>query len=155
MSIDQNSREIAVKVINQITPSEREALGKWLEDLLTIKNGQLSKVEKFKLVVLKTKKSAVIFPVIKMLFKGMKKHGWEDRGVKGRLAVTGMATGLLFFSGQSAGIAALGGAIGVPLWIVFGAGGAFAGVAIEEIKRRNAKASIVDYEVLDAEKRES
>lgn len=40
------------------------------------------------------------------------------------------------FSGQGAGIAALGGAIGVPLWVVFGAGGAFVGVFIDEAKRR-------------------
>jgi len=39
------------------------------------------------------------------------------------------------FSGKGAGIAALGGAIGVPLWVVLGAGGAFAGVLIEEIQR--------------------
>ena len=29
---------------------------------------------------------------------------------------------------------ALGGIIGVPLWVVFGTGGVFAGVLIEEIK---------------------
>jgi len=37
--------------------------------------------------------------------------------------------------GAGAGIAALGTAAGVPLWIVFGAGGAFAGMLADEIQK--------------------
>ena len=44
--------------------------------------------------------------------------------------------GIALFGSQSAGIAALGTAIGVPLWVVLGAGAAFANSLIEELKRR-------------------
>jgi hypothetical protein len=47
----------------------------------------------------------------------------------------------LTLSGQGAGIAALGGAIGLPLWVVFGAGGAFLGVLIEEIRKSRRSSS--------------
>ena len=49
--------------------------------------------------------------------------------------MTEATTTLTRAAGQGAVIVALGGAIGVPLWVVFGAGGAFAGLLIEEIER--------------------
>ena len=48
----------------------------------------------------------------------------------------GAAVTALTLSGQGAGIAALGGAIGVPLFVVFGAGGALAGVIIDEVRKK-------------------
>jgi hypothetical protein len=61
------------------------------------------------------------------------------------------ATGAALFGGKAAGLAALGTAIAVPLWVVFGAGGAFMGVLYEELtgKKHKAKAS---YRVIDAER---
>jgi hypothetical protein len=41
--------------------------------------------------------------------------------------------------GAGAGIAALGGAIGVPLWVLFGAGAAFAGAIVDEVAARGSK----------------
>ena len=78
-----------------------------------------------------------------MTFLGseIKRVSWDQRGLAERMALSAAAVAALIFSGQGAGIAALGGAIGVPLWVVFGAGGAFAGVIIDEAKRRNVDAS--------------
>jgi hypothetical protein len=67
----------------------------------------------------------------------IKRVGWDERGLPERIALSAAATAAaLIFSGQGAGIAALGGAIGVPLWVVFGAGGAFIGVLSEGAQRR-------------------
>jgi hypothetical protein len=51
--------------------------------------------------------------------------------------MSGAVAGVALFGGKAAGIAALGTAIAVPLWIVLGAGGAFAGVLIEIIEGRD------------------
>jgi hypothetical protein len=62
------------------------------------------------------------------------------------------ATGVALFGGQGAGVAALGTAVGVPLWVIFGAGGAFMGVLYEELtgKKRTAKTSYtIDAERMD------
>jgi len=71
---------------------------------------------------------------------------WVQRNTSSRLAIIGTGIGLSFFYGQGAGIAALGGAIGVPLWVVFGAGGAYAGTIIEAAKRKNN--DIIDAEYI-------
>ena len=73
----------------------------------------------------------------------------KDRGRRGQ---PGDPCTIALFGGQGAGIAALGAAIGVPLWVVFGAGAAFAGVLYEEItgKRSSTKTT---YTVIDAERK--
>jgi hypothetical protein len=53
--------------------------------------------------------------------------------------------------GQGAGVAALGTAVGVPLWVVFGAGATFLGVLYEEITRKKPNKS-TSYQVIDAER---
>jgi len=50
------------------------------------------------------------------------------------LALLGGSAALSLTSG-SAGLAAFGTAISVPLWIVLGAGGAFAGMIIDEVAK--------------------
>jgi hypothetical protein len=80
--------------------------------------------------------SKAIVPFVKMRGRELKRLGWDERSLPARLGLSAAAFAALLLSGQGAGIAALGGAIGVPLWIVFGAGGAFAGVLIEEIQRK-------------------
>ena len=52
--------------------------------------------------------------------------------------------------GQGAGIAALGTAIGVPLWVVFGAGAAFLGEIYERFTGRRRPETT--YTVIDAKR---
>ncbi|MGO8659008.1 hypothetical protein ACC771_26070, partial [Rhizobium ruizarguesonis] len=59
------------------------------------------------------------------------------------------------FPGANAGIAALGGAVGVPLWMVFGGGSMFLKVLYDELtKRSDEQASGASYKVIDAEKQD-
>ena len=85
-----------------------------------------------------------------VISKSLKGAAWDNRGLPARIALSGAIAAAVFFGGQGAGIAALGTAIGVPLWVVFGAGGAFLGVLYEEIvgKKTGAKTT---YRVIDAE----
>lgn len=73
-----------------------------------------------------------------MVGRELKRLGWDERGLKGRLGVGGAATGLLLFGSQGAGIAALGTAFAVPLWVVFGAGATFIGVLYDEITSKKS-----------------
>jgi hypothetical protein len=85
--------------------------------------------------------------------KALKELGWDNRGWTGRLGIaTAIATAVLL-GGQSAGIAALGTAVGVPLWVIFGAGGAFLG---EIIERFTGKPRVeASYTVIEAKKRKN
>ena len=73
--------------------------------------------------------------MVKIIFREMKRHAWDNRSAKVRSAYAGVALALATVGGQSAGIAALGGAIAVPLWVVFGAGAAFLRVLYEALER--------------------
>lgn len=63
------------------------------------------------------------------------------------------ATGLALFGGANAGIAALGTAIGVPLWIVLGGGAMFAKYLFDELTQKEAARDAgASYRVIDAKK---
>jgi hypothetical protein len=143
--VTQNNQmhSMALAIVESATNVERDAILDWATSLLDIRNSDLAKIEKTKQSIMITSNKQLIIPIVKMLYKMIKATIWDKRTTKSRLGIIGMTAGVTFFSGQSAGIAALGGAVGVPLWIVFGAGGTFAGYVIEEIKRKNMNPS--DY----------
>ncbi len=118
----------------ELTPRELSTLS---NDLLSTYNSKLPSIAKSKQVVALTGKA-------------LKELGWDNRGLSGRLGIATAVATVVAFGGQGAGIAALGTAIGVPLWVVFGAGAAFLGVLYEEItgKKLNPKTT---YRVIDAE----
>lgn len=150
-SSPEKRRQLAVRIASTANASEKEAIRLWIERLLEIKASNLPAMQKAKQAVLVTGASNVVLPTVKMIARETKRLAWDDRGLKGRLGVGGAAVGLALFGGQGAGIAALGTAIGVPLWVVFGAGAAFLGVLYEEItgKKPDSKTT---YRVIDAER---
>ena len=131
-----NQRQLAIKVAESTSELERMALLAWAEDLLRIRDSNLPALRKAAAAVKLTTKSKVIWPATKAVAREVKKFAWDKRDTKSRLGLAGAAIGVTVFGGQGAGIAALGTAIGVPLWVVLGAGGAFAGMLIEEITQK-------------------
>lgn len=119
----------------ELTPRELSGLS---QSLATIYKSNLTPAAKVKQGVVVTGKA-------------LKELGWDNRGWAGRLGIgTAIATAVLL-GGQSAGIAALGTAIGVPLWVVFGAGAAFLGEIIERFTgKRPVETS---YTTIEARKR--
>ncbi len=132
-------QQLATAYLDQASLQERAALLFWATQLLAIRDLNLPALEKAKRAIRLTIESGAIRPFVMFLGTEIKRVGWDERALPERIALSAAAAAALVFSGQGAGIAALGGAIGVPLWVVFGAGGAFAGVLIEEIKRRIEK----------------
>jgi len=145
----EKQKDLAVLIASKANTTEREALSLWIEKLLAIKSSNLTNLQKAKQAISITGSSNVILPSVKMIACETKRLAWDDRGLKGRLGLGGMAVGLTFFGGQGAGIAALGTAIGVPLWVVVGAGATFLGVLYEEItgNEANLKSS---YKIIDS-----
>ena len=139
----KNQKALVKSLVSGISFEEKNELKAWCEGLIQIKNSSKSKKEKLKEIFLITKDRKIIFPILKSVSKSVKKLAWDKRSTKSRLGVLGLGLGLTVLAGQSAGIAALGGAVGVPLWIVFGAGGTFAGFVIEEIERNNQQNSTI------------
>ena len=148
----KTQKQLAVRIAASVNSTEKEAIRLWIEKLLALKNADLPAVQKAKQAISVTAESKVVLPTVKIIARTTKRLAWNERGLKGRLGIGGAAAGLALFGGQGAGVAALGTAIGVPLWVVFGAGAAFMGVLYEEIagKTENPKTT---FTVIDAERK--
>jgi len=136
---DTSRYQFAIAYIDQSSDEEREVLYFWANQLMAIRASKMPALEKATSAIRVTLECGAIQPFIHFLGAEIKRIGWDERGMTARLALSAAAVAALTFSGQGAGIAALGGAIGVPLWVVFGAGGALAGVIIENAQIRGEK----------------
>jgi len=139
MTTENDHKDIAVMLVSKATDSDKDVLLEWAQDMMEIRESDLSVTQKAKTSIAKTIESKALLPFVKILGSEIKRLGWDERGLPARIGLSVATASAMFLGSQGAGIAALGGAIGVPLWFVFGAGGAFAGVLIEEIQRTKAK----------------
>lgn len=150
---DPTGKQLATLIAETASTSDLLAIRTWANQLLDIRSSDLSKSKKAKAAIGATLKSSVVWPTMKIIGLKTKQVGWDNRSRTGRLGVAGAAAGIALFGSQSAGIAALGTAIGVPLWVVLGAGASFANVLIEEIGRRaTGKETHFTYSVVDTKR---
>ncbi|MER9003084.1 MULTISPECIES: hypothetical protein [unclassified Mesorhizobium] len=149
---EKNYRELAVRTAQGATPVLSDALQAWTLKLLDIRNSDLPAHVKAKHAIAATISSKVIWPIVKIVALQTKSQGWDNRTTAQRLGLGAAAVGVALFGGQSAGIAALGGAVGVPLWVVLGAGSMFARYLYEELGSRSPTGQNGASSVIDAEK---
>ncbi len=126
---------IVLKVNQQLTYKEKQVVLSWLQELLRIRDSSNPMQYKVYRAIQRTLESDLLRGIVTVIWGQLKSIGWDDRSWSARLSMYAAAVALLVFGGQGAGIAALGGAIGVPLWIICGAGGAFAGMLIQELQK--------------------
>jgi hypothetical protein len=152
-----SQQQIAIRIAESASLTEREALKLWVKGLLDIRSADVSRLTKAKRALSITITNKVLWPIIKLISREMKRYGWDNRNTSTRFGLTGAAVGLVLFGGQTAGIAALGGAVGVPLWIAISSGALFAHTLYSELIGKSPQPSPpkTTYKVIDAEKDES
>jgi hypothetical protein len=127
--------KLARAVVAELDPAQREVLADYMASLILLRQRELPAQTK----VLDSIDLTADRQVLGVLTKGsgrlLAKHAWKDRSWAARIGLSAAALASILTAGQGAGIALLGTAVGVPLWIVFGAGGTFAGVLIDEVAR--------------------
>lgn len=128
-------RQLAVAIIKSTSPSDQILLQQWITQLLVLKDAPIGKLEKAKKAIAITASSKAAIAAAKIVTRHIKRVAWDERSAAARFGLGGAALGLAAFGSQGAGIAALGTAVGVPLWVVSGAGASLAGVLLEELKR--------------------
>ena len=132
--------KVARAVVAELDPEQREVLADYMAALILIKQTDLPNQTKVLDAIDLTADAKVLGVLTKGSGRLLAKHAWKDRSWPARIGVSAAAIASILTAGQGAGIALLGTAVGVPLWIVFGAGGAFAGELLEEIDRSRAGA---------------
>lgn len=152
MQDESKQRAVALYVARESSAQEREALLFWLLHLVAIQQSDLAITRKAYLAIRFTLDKQLIWPMVKLAYSELKRVGWNERSTKSKAALSASAAAIALFGSQGAGIAALGGAIGVPLWIVFGAGTYFAVGMINELLplipksvQERARADIEDF----------
>lgn len=153
-NLSEKERGVIKTILLDATDEEKIAFNLWANQMLQIRETNKSKVHKGVEAIKITAKSNVIIPVLKVIAKELNldqfdvskvqfasknqifqsvRKLWSRRSLGTRVGV-GVATATaIFFGGQGAGIAALGTAIGLPLWVVFGGGAMVLTTLIEEI----------------------
>jgi hypothetical protein len=122
-----------------LTDDERVRFVGWARGLLALRESGAPVLERAREALRLTRVAGVVVPVLRSSGRGIVRVAWRDRTWAARFAFGGMAVAAAAYGGKSAGIAALGTAVGVPLWVVFGAGGAFAGVLADELEATLAR----------------
>ncbi|MBZ9673477.1 hypothetical protein [Mesorhizobium sp. ES1-3] len=145
-------KQLAVRIAENATPSQNHALQTLVVRLLDLRRSDLSVYQKAREAISATITSKAIWPVLKIIALETKKHGWDKRTAAQRLGLSAAAVSVAMFGGANAGIAALGSAVGVPLWVVLGGGAMFARYLFEELQRSQKVDSGVTYSVLDGER---
>lgn len=128
--------EIAKKIIDQTPNSHELDLANYLNKLLEIRSSQDSTVNKIINTVKATAKHNDIGQFLSVFYRVAKMVMWDSTSLSAKLAIAAGGAAAVATGGAGAGIAAAGGAIGVPLWIVVGGGGALAGTLLQEIKNK-------------------
>jgi hypothetical protein len=133
----ENAKEIelAQQLAQKLTTKEAQAVTRWVTELLEIRQSAVPMKDKARQALQVTVTSDIILGLARLLVRELKRVGWDERSWSSRLALSGISLGVLLFGNEGAGIAAMGGAVGLPLWIVFGAGGAFAGTLLQELRK--------------------
>jgi hypothetical protein len=128
-------RQLAITIVQSASPSDQILLQQWITQLLVLKDAPIGKLEKAKKAIAITASSKAAIVAAKIVTRHVKRVAWDERSTAARFGLGGAALGLAAFGSQGAGIAALGTAVGVPLWVVSGAGASLAGVLLEELNR--------------------
>ncbi len=160
MDISQSPRPNPSALVRQLnrhlSDAQREDLLQWSRELLAIRASGAPPLEKARRALDVTYRAKVVLAILSGAGNALKQVAWDDRSWAARLGMGGAAFAVAAFGTQGAGIAALGTAIGVPLWIVLGAGGTFARTLIDDLQRslegRSRPGALADgEEILDAE----
>ena len=140
---------------------EKLALLRWARKLELIRQSDISKLEKAKESITLTVKSNIIWPTVKRINTQLTDTLWKNRSWKSRIGMGGAAIALLTVGTEGAGIAALGTAVGVPLYLVLGAGGILLGTLIDELEEliqkdvNRSKLPVIDVEIVEKKSKNS
>ncbi|MGO8189490.1 hypothetical protein [Rhizobium leguminosarum] len=155
MDDSDHHKQLAITIAGSASRTEADALRDWARLLIDLKYENISTAAKARKAISLTASSKVILPAMKIISAQAKKHGWDNRTSTQRLGIAAATGAVALFPGANAGIAALGGAVGVPLWMVFGGGSMFLKVLYDELtKGTDEQDSEASYKVIDAKKQD-
>lgn len=149
--------EFAKVLVDSATKEQQIILLSWAYELDDIRKSDLSVFEKKRRALRATVSKKAIIPIIKsiptnlkLVGKASKRVMWDERSLGAKITIVALTIGTLGLSGEAAGIAALGRAVGVPLWLVITAGGSLLGIIIQELESQLHRNPETTHNVFEA-----
>ncbi|UHD17924.1 hypothetical protein [Thiocapsa bogorovii] len=130
------SEPAIVQAVRRLPPAEQQLLLAWARGVGTIRYGTLRGFKKAGAMLKLTRDQKAAWPLLKVLSLAVKHTLWDARSWTVRLGVGAVLATFIAVDNGGAGIVALGGGIGLPLWMLIGVGGASAGLLADKIKAR-------------------
>lgn len=125
-SIRQRYREWARDIVEHADAAERRALAAWARRLLEIRESDQPPPVKIQQAYQASADLKVSGKLIGLLGSEFRRLGWDERDTLERTGIAAAATLALLTSFGMVALAAIGGTMSAPLWIVFGPGAEFA-----------------------------
>ncbi|MFB1485987.1 MULTISPECIES: hypothetical protein [unclassified Thiocapsa] len=125
-----------VQAVLRLPPAEQQRLLGWSRGLGEIRYGTLRGLKKAAAILALTRDQKAAWPLLKMLSLAVKHILWDARSWTVRLGVGSVIATFVAAENGGAGIVTLGGGIGLPLWMLIGAGGVLIGQLADKIKAR-------------------
>ena len=125
--------------LEKLNDTEKQNVLNWAVEVKKIQqNNKLTTKEK--IYDLKNLNNKQAFKNVISIALNYSKSYWKKANWAQRIGIIGLTSGLIVAGASGgAGIAALGGAIGLPLFLVTTAGGTFIGTIIDSLNKKNEK----------------
>ncbi|HYN79288.1 MAG TPA: hypothetical protein VES73_16010 [Lamprocystis sp. (in: g-proteobacteria)] len=128
-----------IQALLRATPAEQHLLLTWSRALGVIRRGDLPALKKMAAMAGLTGEQKATWPLVKVIGRALKLVVWDRRSWRLRLGVGAVVATFVAVGNGGAGIVALGGGIGLPLWILMAVAGAVAGTVVDWIKNKRTK----------------
>ncbi len=125
-----------VQAVLRLPPAEQQRLLGWSRGLGEIRYGTLRGFKKAAAMLALTRDRKATWPFLKVLALALKHVVWDARSWTFRLGVGAVMATFVAAENGGAGIVALGGGIGLPLWMLIGAVGILIGLLADTLKAR-------------------
>lgn len=128
-----------VRSLRRLPPAEQHRLLEWSRGWGTIRYGELRGGRKITAMLALTREHRAAWPLAKIMFLTLKVVIWDARSWTFRLGLGSLVATFILLGNAAASIVALGGGIGLPLWLLIGAGGILIGLLADRIQTQRRK----------------
>jgi phosphoglycerate dehydrogenase-like enzyme len=139
MGLPKKVEDLIRHEIRNIPEKEKKLILVWSKEVEQIKADKSLSLQQQIVKVHNLETSPIVRVFIGRISKLARKHLWQERNWASRLTLMGLTLGLTIAGTQGAGVAALGGAVGLKLYMLSSAGGALLGVFIDEVEKNLKK----------------
>ena len=135
----------------KLDESQKHAVIRLFRRLLEVRELDASAADKLRKAIPDEQDAKSALDALQSSASQIKDLAWDDRTWPARVGIGAATVVAATVAGQSAGLALLGTAIAIPLWVVFGNGNDFAAALVADLEASLDPTATSDQSILEAE----